>query len=138
MPGRENVEQGKCKGNNSVIEHTVVTARNYAYITIKGSPDLDAFIRASRIFKSDPGYSIKLHRICDFSQADLSHVSMDMFLRYVEFAVRELGLAPETKIALVAPDRDRMGIFEQFASNVKSGVVQLFTDPMDAVEWIQT
>ncbi len=121
-----------------MIEHNIVAAKNYAYITIKGSPDLDAFVRAARIFKNDPSYSAKLHRICDFSQSDMSHIRMETFLRFTEFALREITLAPDTKVALVAPDRDRMGIFEQFALNIDSGVFKLFTDPMDAVDWIQS
>ena len=121
-----------------MIEHTVVTAKNYAYITVKGSPDFDAFIRAARIFKADPSYSAKLHRICDFSQADMSHIKMENFLRFTEFALREITLAPDTKVALVAPDSDRMGILHQFALNIESGVFKLFTDPMDAVDWIQS
>ena len=120
-----------------MIEHTVVTAKNYAYITVKAAPDLDAFIRAARIFTGDPSYSATLHRICDFSQADLSHITMDDFLRFVEFAAREITLAPDTRVALVAPDRDRSGIFEQFIKNFDSGVFGIFTDPMEAVDWIQ-
>ncbi len=121
-----------------MIEHTVVTAKHYAYITVKGSPHFDEFVRAARIFKSDPSYSASLHRICDFSQADMSHVTMENFLRFTQFALREITLAPNTKVALVAPDRDRMGILEQFALNIESGEFRLFTDPMDAVDWIQS
>ncbi len=121
-----------------MIEHQVITAKNYAYITVKGSPDFDAFVRAARIFKSDPSYSASLHRICDFSQADMSHITVEHFLRFTQFALREITLAPDTKVALVAPDRDRMGILEQFALNIESGVFKLFTDPVDAVGWIQS
>ncbi len=121
-----------------MIEHTIVTAQHYAYITVRGSPDFDAFVRAARIFKSDPSYSASLHRICDFSQADMSHIKMEIFLRFTEFALREITLAPNTRVALVAPDRDRMGILEQFAMNIDSGVFKFFTDPMDAVDWVQS
>lgn len=120
-----------------MIEHTVVSAKNYAYVTIKGSPDLAAFIRAARIFIKDPAYNAGLHRICDFSQSDLSHIKVDDFLKFVDFALQEIKLAPSTRVALVAPDAGRSGIFEQFANNIESGDFAIFTDPMDAVDWIQ-
>ncbi|MEP5764988.1 MAG: hypothetical protein ABJ308_10345 [Halieaceae bacterium] len=121
-----------------MIEHTVVTARNYAYITVKGSPDLAQFIRAARIFVKDPQYSADLKRICDFSQSDLSHVKFDEFMRFLDFAMQEITLAPNTRVALVAPDPGRSGIFEQFANNIESGDFQIFFDPVSAVEWIQS
>lgn len=125
-------------GSASVIEHTVVTAQNYAYITIKGSPDFEDFVRAARAFRSDPSYSAKLHRICDFSQADMSHIRMENFLRFIDFAIREITLAPDTRVALIAPDRDRMGILEQFALNIESGVFKIFTDTADAMDWVES
>ncbi len=121
-----------------MIEHTIVAERDYAYITVKGSPDLAAFIRAARIFVGDPGYSADIHRICDFSQSDMSHVTFDDFMKFVEFALKEVKLAPEAKVAIVAPDKNRAGIFEQFAKNVESGVFKIYMDPMDAVDWIQS
>ncbi len=121
-----------------MIEHRVITAKHYAYITVRGSPDFDAFVRAARSFKSDPSYSASLHRICDFSKADLSHITMDSFLRFTEFVLREITLAPDTKVALIAPDRDRMGILQQFALNIDSGVFKLFTDANEALDWIQS
>jgi hypothetical protein len=119
-----------------VIEHSIIKARHYAYITIKQSPDLGTFIRASRLFVKDPDYSATLHRICDFSQADLSHITQADFEAYVKFALEEITLAPGTKLALVAPGENKVGIFKQFADNISSGTIRIFLQPEDAVEWI--
>lgn len=46
-----------------MVEHTIITAKHYAYITIKQSPDLATFIRASRRFVVDPDSSASLNRV---------------------------------------------------------------------------
>ncbi|MEX0941030.1 MAG: hypothetical protein WD002_00625 [Pseudomonadales bacterium] len=122
---------------NPVIEHSIIKAKHYAYITIKQSPDLATFIRASRLFVNDPDYSATLHRICDFSQADLSHITQENFETYVKFALEEVTLAPGTKLALVAPGKNKVGIFKEFAENINAGTIRIFLQPEDAVEWIQ-
>ena len=119
-----------------MIEHNIIPAKNTAYIAIKQSPQLAAFIQAARIFINDPDYSPGLNRICDFSQADLSHITADDFMKFVEFAVSEIKLAPQTKVALVTPSPDKRGIFEQFANKVDSGIFRIFSEPEDAVIWI--
>lgn len=120
-----------------MIEHTIITIRHYAYITVKQSPDLATFIRASRLFVKDPAYSPGLDRICDFSQADLSHITQSDLETYIRFALEEVSLAPGARVALVAPDEKRAGIFEQFAGSIDQGVFRIFFFPEDAVDWIR-
>lgn len=120
-----------------MIEHTIIAAKNYAYITIKGSNDLPTFIRASRLFINDPDYSASLDRVCDFSQADLSDVTESDLKKYIEFALKEVSLAPGAKVALVAPSDNKAGVLEQFSNSVDAGVFQVFFQPEDAVEWIR-
>ena len=120
-----------------MIDHTIIPAKHYAYIVIKQSPDLATFIRASRLFVNDPDYSPSLHRLCDFSQADLSHVTESDLNEYIKFALKEVSLAPGTKVALVAPSEKKAGIFEQFMSNMDMGSFRIFFQPEDAVIWIQ-
>lgn len=119
-----------------MIEHHIIREKNYAYIVIKQSPDLDAFIHASRIFINDPDYSPELHRICDFSQADLTHITEEDFSSYVNFAREEIKIVPETKVALVAPGENKAGIFIDFANKMDSGRYRVFYQPEDAVAWI--
>lgn len=119
-----------------MIEHRIIAAKNSAYIAVKQSPDLGTFIQAARIFINDPGYSSGLHRICDFSQADLSHVTAEEFMQFVEFAITEIKLAPEAKVALVVPSPDKRGIFERFANTIDTGIFRIFSEPEDAMIWI--
>ena len=119
-----------------MIEHTIIPAKNTAYIAIKQSPNLETFIQAARIFITDPDYSPDLNRICDFSQADLSHVTTQDFMQFIEFAVAEIKLAPTAKVALVAPSQNKRGIFEQFANKIDSGIFRVFNEPEDAMIWI--
>ena len=119
-----------------MIEHNIIAAKNSAYIAIKQAPELEAFIQAARIFISDPEYHPGLNRICDFSQADLSHVTATDIMKFVEFAITEVKLSPEAKVALVAPSPEKRGIFEQFANKIDSGVFRIFSEPEDAMIWI--
>ncbi len=119
-----------------MIEHTIIAAKNSAYIAIKQSPDLATFIQATRIFINDPEYTPHLNRICDFSQADLSHVTAEDFMKFVEFAITEVKLSPEAKVALVAPDPEKRGIFEKFANSIDTGIFRIFSEPEDAMIWM--
>lgn len=119
-----------------MIEHTIIAAKNSAYIAIKQSPDLATFIQATRIFINDPEYTPHLNRICDFSQADLSHVTAEDFMKFVAFAITEVKLSPEAKVALVAPDPEKRGIFERFANSIDTGIFRIFSEPGDAMIWM--
>ena len=119
-----------------MIEHNIIAVKNSAYIAIKQSPSLEAFIQAAKIFINDPEYTPELNRICDFSQADLSHITAQDFLNFVEFAIAEIKLSPSAKVALVALSPEKRGIFEQFASKIDSGIFRIFSEPEDAMFWI--
>lgn len=119
-----------------MIEHTIILPRNMAYIAIKQSPTLEEFLHAGRLFINDPAYRADLHRLCDFSQADLSHITAGDFMAFVEFAITEITLSPEARVALVAPDADKRGIFERFANQVDTGIFRIFLEPDEALRWI--
>ncbi len=119
-----------------MIEHSIIVSKNSAYIAIKQSPDLATFLQAAKIFINDPDYSPALNRICDFSQANLNHITAEDFMGFVEFAITEIKLAPEAKVALVVPSPDKRGIFEKFANSIDTGIFRLFSEPEDAMIWI--
>lgn len=119
-----------------MIEHNIILQKNTAYIAVKQSPTLDEFIRAAKLFINDPDYSAGLNRICDFSQSDLSHITTEDFMAFVEFAITEIKLSPEAKVALVAPNPEKRGIFERFANNIDTGIFRIFNEPEDALIWI--
>ena len=129
-------DAGDDTGAGTMIEHTIIAVKNTAYITIKQSPDVDAFIHATRIFMHDPEYSPGLNRICDFSQSNLSHITAHDFSKFADFAMTEMDLAPEAKVALVAPAPSKRGIFEQLTNKIDTGIFRIFSEPEDAMIWV--
>ena len=119
-----------------MIQHNILKAKNYAYIEIRRSPVLAEFISAARLFIMDPDYSADLDRLCDFSQADLSHITHEDLMRFVNFAVKNIKLHKHTRCALLAPPKEKSGIFEAFANGVDTGNFKVFNDPVEAVNWI--
>ncbi len=121
-----------------MISYNIIKSKNYAFIEIKGQPVLSEFIEASLKFVREPDYSPDLHRLCDFSQANMERISIDQFLEYAEFAKKNVRLHRGTRVALVAPDNDNASIYHSFAEQVDSGVFRVFIDPAAAVEWIKS
>lgn len=119
-----------------MIEHHVIKSKGYAYISVRQAPGLDVFLHAARLFVSDPAFTHELNRLCDFSQANLSHITESDFKAFVDFAVSNIPLSAEAKVALVAPDESKRGIFQSFSDQIDSGQFRIFTDPDEAVLWI--
>jgi hypothetical protein len=119
-----------------MIEHTIIKQKNYAYITVKQSPDYSVFVKASLNFVTDPGFVPELNRLCDLSQADLSHILMKDLIAFADFAKAQIPIVRSTRIALVAPDENRLGLFESFISSVNKGIFKVFVDPAEASAWL--
>jgi hypothetical protein len=119
-----------------VIQHQILDANHYAYIEIRQAPPLVEFLHAARLFISDQDFSDKLHRICDFSQANLSHITQGDLIKFVHFARTRIPLHRSARCALVAPDSHRGGVFESFAQQMKNTNIRVFQQPEDAVEWV--
>jgi hypothetical protein len=122
-----------------MIEHTIIKEKNYAYIVVKQSPDFNAFVKASLNFVMDPGFAPALNRLCDFSQADLSHVEVEDLNAYAAFAKTSIPVVRSTRVALVTPSENRLGLFKAFADSINSiasGYCQTFVDPVDASVWL--
>ena len=120
-----------------MIQHKVIAQKNYAYIEFRGQPSLAGFISAMRLFVNDPDYSPDLHRLCDFSQANMSHISIEGLMHFVEFAKSKIPLHRHTKCAIVATEASRSGIFEAFTSHMDTGNFRVFYNPAEAVKWIK-
>jgi hypothetical protein len=119
-----------------VIQHHILGASNYAYIEIRQAPPLIEFLHAARLFISDKDFSDKLHRICDFSQANLSHITQGDLIKFVHFARTRIRQHTSARCALVTPDSPRGCVFEHFAQQVKNANIRVFQQPEDAVEWV--
>ena len=119
-----------------MIDHTIIKNKNYAYISVRQSPGLEVFLHAAKLFASDPDFEPDLNRLCDFSQANLSHLTESDLTRFVEFAIGGVPLGADAKVALVAPEEEKWGIFKQFSDQILSGQFRIYSDPDEAVEWI--
>ena len=119
-----------------MIQHHILDASNYAYIEVRQAPPLAEFLRAARLFMADQHFSDKLHRICDFSQANLSHITQGELIKFVHFANTRIKLHPAARCALVAPDDHRGGVFKAFAQQLKNANIRVFQQPEDAVAWV--
>lgn len=119
-----------------MINHSIISSRGYVYISVTQSPTLEAFLSATRLTVADPAFSAELNRICDFSQSNLGHITEKDFNDYVAFAKEHIPFAASTKMALVAPDEAKRGIFDQFSEQISVGRIRVFTDPDEAVAWI--
>jgi hypothetical protein len=120
-----------------VIQHKVLAKKNYAYIEFRGQPSLAGFISAMRLFVNDPDYSADLHRICDFSQADVSHITIGSLTHFAEYAKAKIPMHRHTKCAIVATEANRSGIFEAFVDHMETGNFRVFYNPAEAVKWIK-
>jgi len=121
-----------------VIQHRILKEKYYAYVEVKGTPSLADFIAASMLLVRDPHYSAGLNRICDLSQANLSGATIDDLVQYVDFAKKNIPLNRNTRVAIVAPDEARSGIFHSFATLIDRGNFRIFYNPLDATKWVQT
>lgn len=95
------------------------------------------YCRAAKLFADDPKYTPELNRICDFSQADLSGITLSDINTFAAYAVTNVPITKNTKVALVAPSRAKMGIFDKFSELISTGNLQFFRDPEEAVSWVQ-
>jgi hypothetical protein len=120
-----------------VIQHKVLAKKNYGYIEFRGQPSLAGFISAMRSFVNDPDFSPDLHRLCDFSQADVSHISMGSLAHFIEYSRNKVPMYRHTKCAIVATEANRAGIFEAFADSMDTGNFRVFYNPAEAVKWIK-
>ena len=120
-----------------MIQHKVLAKKNYAYIEFRGQPSLAGFISAMRLFVNDPDFSPDLHRLCDFSQADISHISIGSLMHFVEYAKAKIPLHRHTRCAIVATEANRSGIFEAFTAQMDTGNFRVFYNPAEAVKWIK-
>ena len=90
-----------------------------------------------RLFVNDPDFNPDLHRHCDFSQADVSHISIGGLMHFVEYAQAKIPLHRHTRCAIVATEANRSGVFEAFTAQMDTGNFRVFYNPAEAVKWIK-
>lgn len=119
-----------------MIRYKIHAVTNYEFVKVVGAPDLEAYIESAIEFIDDPDFFPGIHRICDFSKADLSAISLSDVKKFADFAREHVLLAAGSKVALVPPSTRFSGIFESFISRMGNANVQLFADQSSAMAWI--
>ena len=126
----------KTQKERLMISHHIIEEKNYAFIEIKGAPQLRDFLIAAKRLVDDPLYCADMNRLCDFSQSKLDHLTIDEFASFAKYALANIPMGKHTKVALVASERGNAGIFEKLSEQIGRGKFQLFFDPMEAVDWM--
>ena len=120
-----------------MIQHRILKEKSYAYVEVKGAPTLGEFVRAARLLVKDPDYSADLNRLCDLSTANLSHLTINELVQFVDFAKQTIPMSRTARVAIVAPDEERSGILRSFAELIDTGTFKMFYNPAEAVKWTQ-
>lgn len=118
-----------------MISHTIIAEKGYAFIEITQSHELEAYKKATLNFVNDPDFEPSFHRLCDFSQADLSKTTLTEIKAYAKFTLEHLPTTPETKVALVAPAENKLGIFASLVKADSPGNFRMFDEPGPAIAW---
>jgi len=118
-----------------MINHTIIAAKGYAFVEITQSHELEAYKRATINFVSDPDFEPSIHRLCDFSQADLSNATLTDIKAYAKFTLEHLPTTPITKVALVSPAENKLGIFANMIKAHSPANFRIFDEPGLAITW---
>ena len=119
-----------------MITHVIFRPKSYAYIHIDGAPDLNEYIAAAMRFIDDPDYCRNLNRICDFSDASLSPITLMDVKKFSDFAGEYIPISYHTKIALIAPNFKIKSLCETFMDRIGTGRFQVFGNLEHAKIWI--
>ena len=84
-----------------MIAQQIIAERNYAYIEITQAPLLEDYLKASLKFVDDPDFSAHLDRVCDFTHADLSPITLADIQKYADFVTEFVPIDNCAKVALV-------------------------------------
>ena len=120
-----------------MIQHRVLREQRCIFVEVRQSPSVADFKAAARLLVRDPNYRKELNRLCDLSQANLSHVNIPQLVDFVDFAKENIPMSNSARVAVVVPDTDRAGIIRSFADLVGRGNFRIFQNPMDARKWVQ-
>jgi hypothetical protein len=120
-----------------VIQHRILKEHGCIYIEVRKSPLLADFVSASSIMVRDPAYGRDLNRLCDLSQANLSHITIPQLVEYVDYVRKNIPMSSTARVAIVAPNSERAGLLRSFAQLIDRGSFRIFYDPMQARKWVE-
>lgn len=107
--------------------------KNHVLITVTGANSFAEFESATHEFSQHVLYRKYHHRVCDFTQADLSSVSVLDFLRYIAL-LRKLPISRNPKVALVSANQQP--ILLMFLNIMTAVEVQMFRTLEEGLKWV--
>ncbi len=120
-----------------MIQHRILKEQRCIFVEVRQSPSIADFKAAAEFMVRDPGFRKELNRLCDLSQANLSHITIPELVDFVDFSRQNIPMAATARVAVIVPEADRSGIVQSFADLIDRGTFRIFTNPMLARKWLQ-
>lgn len=120
-----------------MIQHRILKEQGCIFVEVRQSPSIADFKAAASLMARDPEYRRDMNRLCDLSQARLSHVTITELVDFVDYSKQNLPMTSTARVAVVVPDAGRAGIIRSYAELIDRGSFRIFTNPLDARKWLQ-
>ncbi len=120
-----------------MIQHRVLKEQGCIFVDVRQSPSITDFKAAASLMARDPAYRPEMNRLCDLSQANVSHFTITELVDFVDFSKQNLPMSASARVAIVVPETGRAGIIRSYADLIDRGSFRIFTKPMDAKKWLQ-
>jgi hypothetical protein len=138
MRRRITTNKSKPKSEASrVIQHRVLKEQRCIFVEVRQSPSVADLKAAAKLMVRDPDYRRELNRLCDLSQANLSHFTITELVDFVDFSKENIPMSANARVAVVVPDTERAGIIRSYADLIDRGNFKIFTNPINARKWVQ-
>lgn len=120
-----------------MIQHRILKEQGCIFVDVRQSPSIEDFKSAASLMIRDPDYRREMNRLCDLSQANVSHITIPELVDFVDFSKQNIPMSASARVAVVVPDADRAGIIRSYADLIDRGSFRIFLNPMDAKAWLQ-
>lgn len=116
-----------------MIEHFFHLEHGFVQTTVRGRTDLEEFKSAANSLLYDRRFTKELHRLCDFSEADLSSISTLDVIKFTKVS-RMVPMTRDAKLALVGT-RHRKFLLS-FLNSMTKYDVRYFDRVTEAKDWL--
>lgn len=59
-----------------MIQHRILKEQGCIFVDVRQSPSIEDFKAAASLMTRDPAYRREMNRLCDLSQANVSHITI--------------------------------------------------------------
>jgi|DEB0MinimDraft_6_1074348.scaffolds.fasta_scaffold88616_2 hypothetical protein len=106
-------------------------------VKVRGQPDMDEFKSAISVLSLDPRFNTGSSLLCDFSEANLDHISDLQFISIRTFGFSQLKGKVPGKVALVGGRLKSQGTRHYLKRCLVTENVRAFFQSSDAMEWLE-